>query len=146
MRSRTRLTNLAVALILLLTGTSLMLNISNYLSDPTYAHAHGPTGSWTPKGKGKGEGKALYEGEREERGSIERTINRDIRMEKLEHMVMVPGHAIWTGSDPSKVAEDGEWVLEPMQRGGSVRTFLRHLEEGVRVMKEDPGALLVFSG
>jgi len=59
---------------------------------------------------------------------------------------MVPGHAIWVGHDSDKVEEDGEWVLENMQKGGSVRTFLKHLEMGVEVMKEDEGALLVFSG
>jgi hypothetical protein len=60
---------------------------------------------------------------------------------------MVPGHAIWIGHDAAKVEQDSEWVLQDMQKGGgSVRTFLRHLEMGVEVMKEDERALLVFSG
>jgi hypothetical protein len=59
---------------------------------------------------------------------------------------MVPGHAIWTGGDVSRVEEDEQWVLEPMQKGGSVRTYLRHIEMGVELMKEDPRSLLVFSG
>jgi hypothetical protein len=33
-----------------------------------------------------------------------------------------------------------------MQKGGSVRTFLRHVEMGVEAMKEDEDALLIFSG
>jgi hypothetical protein len=67
-------------------------------------------------------------------------------MGELDHMVMVPGHAIWLGGDKGRVEEDGEWVLDPMQRGGSVRTFLRHVEMGVEAVKEDERALLVFSG
>jgi len=59
---------------------------------------------------------------------------------------MVPGHAIWVGHDADKVEEDSEWVLENMQKGGSVRTFMKHIEMGVEVMKEDERSLLVFSG
>lgn len=67
-------------------------------------------------------------------------------MKSLNHLVMVPGHAIWIGNDVDKVEDDKEWVLEGMQKGGSVRTFMKHLEMGVEVMREDEGALLVFSG
>jgi hypothetical protein len=59
---------------------------------------------------------------------------------------MVPGHAIWVGHDVDKVEQDSEWVLEGMQKGGSVRTFLKHIEMGVEVLKDDDAALLVFSG
>ena len=132
------MTNLAIGLIISLGVTSLVLNVSYLLSDSddrgtiASTHGFGVDGRW-----GSGRGRA---------GSIEATINRDPRIERLDHLVMVPGHAIYTGSDPGKVEEDGEWVLEPMQRDGSVRTFIKHVEEGVRVVKEDLGALLVFSG
>jgi hypothetical protein len=33
-----------------------------------------------------------------------------------------------------------------MQKGGSVRTFLRHVEMGVEMASEDERSLLVFSG
>ena len=59
---------------------------------------------------------------------------------------MVPGHSIWVGHDVSKAGEDGDWVLEGMQRGGSVKTYIKHIEGGVEVLKKDPKALLVFSG
>jgi hypothetical protein len=78
--------------------------------------------------------------------SIEDTIDRDPRIMGLRNLVMVPGHAIWVGSDPDKVELDSEWVLQGMQKGGSVRTFLRHVEMGVEAMKEDEDALLIFSG
>lgn len=139
LRSRTRLTNLAVVLILCLTISSLLLNASHYLSAPrpsTSASASTPY----PKG---------YADPRLARPppSIESTIERDPRMTRLTHMIMVPGHAIWTGGDKSRVEEDDQWVLEPMQKGGrSVRTFLRHIELGVEMMKDDPASLLVLSG
>jgi hypothetical protein len=59
---------------------------------------------------------------------------------------MVPGHAIWTGRDPARVLQDESWVLQPMQKGGSVKTFLKHIEEGAEMLRLDPKALLVFSG
>jgi hypothetical protein len=124
LRSRTRLTNLAVSLIILLTISSIALNASYYLSPPlNQVYRTNPRPA-----------------------SIEDTIDRDPRIKALDHLVMVPGHAIWVGHDRDKVEEDGQWVLENMQKGGSVRTFLKHLEMGVEVMKEDEGALLVFSG
>lgn len=127
LRSRTRLTNLAVVLILALTLSSVLLNASYYL-DP------GPPSTRIRTAT------ALA-------ASIEETIDRDPRIRNLRHLIMIPGHAIWTGHDPLRVEEDGEWVLEPMQRGGrSVRTFLRHIRVGVEMMKEDEGSLLVFSG
>lgn len=77
---------------------------------------------------------------------METTISRDRRYGELEHLVMVPGHAIWIGREKQRIEDDDEWVLQPAQKGGSVRTFIKHIQEGVRVMKEDPVALLVFSG
>jgi hypothetical protein len=106
-----------------LTISSISLNASYYLSPPPHRARIGGNAA-----------------------SIEDTIDRDPRIKALDHLVMVPGHAIWVGHDSDKVEEDGEWVLEGMQKGGSVRTFLKHLEMGVEVMKEDEGALLVFSG
>ncbi|POY72356.1 hypothetical protein BMF94_4658 [Rhodotorula taiwanensis] len=64
----------------------------------------------------------------------------------LKHMVMVPGHAIWSGCDASLAARDRDWILEPMQKGGQVRTYLKHIVKGVEIAVRDPQALLVFSG
>lgn len=138
LRSRTRLTNLAVSLILALTVISLLLNANYYLSSPPSQPALSRRKGWsdaTPSDLSSGIPL-----------SIETTIERDPRIQQLGHMIMVPGHAIWTGGDISRVEEDEQWVLEPMQRGGSVRTYLRHIEIGVEMMKEDPSSLLIFSG
>jgi hypothetical protein len=43
---------------------------------------------------------------------------------------MVAGLAIWKGWDPNARANDSDWVLTPIQRGGSVRTFFKHIEAG----------------
>lgn len=78
--------------------------------------------------------------------SIQATIGRDPRFLELDHLIVVACHAIWTGSNASKAEEDEDWVLETMQRGGSVKTFVKHIEEGVRQLRGDSKALLVFSG
>ncbi len=59
---------------------------------------------------------------------------------------MVPGHAIWVGHDRGRVDVGEDWVLESMQKGGSVRTFVKHIEEGVERLRQDRRALLIFSG
>ena len=74
------------------------------------------------------------------------TIERDPRFTELDHLILVPGHAIWTGHDPSIVREDDDWILEPMQKGGSVKTYISHIMEGVSRLQADSRALLVFSG
>jgi hypothetical protein len=48
----------------------------------------------------------------------------------LHHLIMVPGHALWTGQDPGLVTNDGEWILEEYQKGGSVKTFVKHIDKG----------------
>lgn len=59
---------------------------------------------------------------------------------------MVPGHAIWTGTDVEAIEDDDQWVLQDMQKGGSVKSYIRHIEQGAEILREDPKALLVFSG
>jgi hypothetical protein len=141
LRARTRLTNLAVLLLISTMGCSLLLNAAYVLSGPVrpgYSRAHNSE-SWIE----------LSTAEQVRSGiplSIETTIERDARFVELDHLVMVPGHAIWVGHDPSRVEMDEEWVLEPMQRGGSVKTYLKHIRQGVETLRRDPRTLLVFSG
>lgn len=49
---------------------------------------------------------------------------------KLTHLVVVAGHAIWKGNTGSSVTDDANWFLEEYQRGGSVNTFVQHIETG----------------
>ncbi|WFD03333.1 hypothetical protein MOBT1_002022 [Malassezia obtusa] len=65
---------------------------------------------------------------------------------KLTHLVVVAGHAIWKGNTGSSVTDDANWFLEEYQRGGSVNTFVQHIETGVSIAANDSASLLVFSG
>lgn len=143
LRSRTRLTNLAVFLLALALAGSLLLNVQ-YLYPAQYTRARvkgstPPIDGWrdiaTPD--------QLHSGVPL---SIETTVERDTRYTELDHLIMVPGHAIWVGNDVARITDDDQWILEPMQKGGSVRTYVKHIEEGVERLKSDPRALLVFSG
>ncbi len=50
---------------------------------------------------------------------------------QLDHLVMVPGHAVWTGSRASDVLDENHWVLESYQRGGGrVAAFVKHIQYG----------------
>ena len=64
----------------------------------------------------------------------------------LNHLVIVTGHAIWAGCDVKGKENDENWILEEYQKGGSVKTFYKHIEKGLQLTVEDPNALLVFSG
>jgi hypothetical protein len=140
LRTRTRLTNLALTLILSALTVSLFLNVSLYLPlRPPSSHQQRYIKGWE-------DGSSLDQLDSGIPLSIETTIERDARFEELDHLVMVPGHSIWVGHDAAKVAEDGEWVLEGMQKGGAVKTFRRHIEVGVEQLEADPHALLIFSG
>ncbi|KAJ8660478.1 hypothetical protein O0I10_003936 [Lichtheimia ornata] len=68
-------------------------------------------------------------------------------LEKLQRAIIVPGHAIYTGDSSLEGLEvDDNWVLESFQRGGQVRTFVRHIEKAIEMAKEDPEAVVIFSG
>ncbi|OCF59101.1 cytoplasmic protein [Kwoniella mangroviensis CBS 10435] len=149
LRSRTRLTNLAVFLLLFCLSGSLILNL-NYLLIPSSSTFNSSSSSRLRNGKVNSKGwDDLITPSQLRSGiplSIETTIERDSRYNDLDHLIMVPGHAIWLGHDASKVNENDDWILEPMQKGGSVRTYVKHIQRGVEELKKDNKALLVFSG
>lgn len=58
-------------------------------------------------------------------------------------------------NDPARMLDDSSWFLEPYQRNGAVKTFVKHIQEGyvpcsltgsVKIAAADPTSLLVFSG
>lgn len=119
LRTRARLTNLAVGLIVSLLGFSVIVNLRYYSSDRLrIPHSLARTQSFGSTSKTTSI------------ASIENTIERTEEMRGLDHLVMVAGHAIWKGSDPENRANDSEWVLTPVQKGGSVKTFYKHIEAG----------------
>jgi hypothetical protein len=99
--SRTRVTNLGFLLLALGFLVSLLLNF--YHLAQTYQH-------W-------GEYPGLLA-----------TISREKSIRGLTHLVVVPGHAIWKGTDPQLRLREDQWVLEPYQRGGGrVAAFFAHI-------------------
>lgn len=64
--------------------------------------------------------------------SILATIARNSTLESLSHLVVVPGHAIWTGTQPDQVLDEDRWTLEEYQRGGgSIAAFVKHIRRGL---------------
>ncbi len=59
--------------------------------------------------------------------------------------MLVPGHAVYAGTEQAHCAEDGRWFLQPFQRGEPPR-YVEHIWRGVREAARDASALLVFSG
>ncbi|CAD6885378.1 unnamed protein product [Tilletia laevis] len=64
----------------------------------------------------------------------------------VNHLVLVVGHAVWAGCEFSGKDSDANWILEQYQRGGSAKTYWKHIQRGLEIANEDPTALLVFSG
>lgn len=63
--------------------------------------------------------------------SILETLSRDKSLLGLTHLVLVPGHAIWTGTGPEDVHNEDKWILESYQKGGGrIEAFVKHIETG----------------
>ncbi|KAG0704738.1 hypothetical protein DFH29DRAFT_910719 [Suillus ampliporus] len=81
--------------------------------------------------------------------SILSTIARNSTLENLTHLVIVPGHAIWTGTQSDQVLDEDRWTLEEYQRGGGsyrISAFVEHIRRGVEITLKDDTSLLIFSG
>ncbi|KAG7449592.1 uncharacterized protein BT62DRAFT_962968 [Guyanagaster necrorhizus] len=120
--TRARVTNLAVLLLATFSAISFLVNISLYFS------ASSSPDSFFPH-------------------SIISTIVRHRALANLNHLVIVPGHAIWKGADSTSRLDMDDWVLEPYQREGNrIETFYRHIARGAEITLKDDHALVVFSG
>ncbi|TYJ52694.1 hypothetical protein B9479_006700 [Cryptococcus floricola] len=143
LRQRTRLTNLAAALLVTVLSGSLLLNL-NYILFPSTSSS--PRSFSYKESSGWDDSATPDQLESPLPLSLETTIERDPRYAEIDRLIMVPGHAIWLGEDASTAGEDNDWILEPMQKGGSVKTYIKHIEKGVEELENDPNSLLVFSG
>ncbi|KIO18967.1 hypothetical protein M407DRAFT_224281 [Tulasnella calospora MUT 4182] len=133
--ARSRVTNLGIAIISSTLALSLLFNLNFALrpGDPQWGKAQ----SWL---------NAVSKGAFSP-GSIAATIARQPEWMDVRHLIVVAGHAVWTGSDPKARLDESNWILEDRQRGGgNVAAFFRHIEEGARLVNSDAHALLVFSG
>ncbi|WJX16622.1 hypothetical protein P8452_06627 [Trifolium repens] len=71
----------------------------------------------------------------------------DYPFSKLNNLVMVAGHSIYTSSDCGKIEKEDSWYLESYQKNpGQAATFVKHIEEGIEIVDRDQDALLLFSG
>ncbi|KAG7090942.1 hypothetical protein E1B28_010014 [Marasmius oreades] len=118
--TRARITNLGVLLLFLFALASVVLNLTYWLTWPL------PITSYPH--------------------SILSTISRR-QFEGLDHLIVVPGHAIWIGSKAEDRFNDDLWTLESYQKqGGRPEAFFKHISKGVELANEDNSSLVVFSG
>jgi len=79
--------------------------------------------------------------------SIYDTLSRDAHLTKLQHLIIVAGHAVWTGCSANDRLDEDNWILEERQKGGgNVEAFFAHIEQGAKMTVSDNSSLLVFSG
>lgn len=106
LRTRARLTNLAVGLILLALALSVVANLSYWLSEPDADSSLKSARAGKPRWKEQLDKLASLGGsshastgftDSDAPLSIEATIDRQEGLRKLDHLVMVAGHAVWTG-------------------------------------------------
>lgn len=71
-----------------------------------------------------------------------------ILLNENNHAIIIAGHAIYKGTpnNMNDISNDENWILEPYQKGGQVKTFIQHIQTGVDLLKQDSKAVLVFSG
>lgn len=104
LRRPSRLTNLGVLLLVSVATLSVLLNLKHYLvssySEIDYAIPN----------------------------SLVSTIVRNTG--NLTHLIMVPGHGIWTGAHTRELADESAWILAPYQRGkGRPAALLEHISK-----------------
>ncbi|KAH7912264.1 hypothetical protein BJ138DRAFT_808448 [Hygrophoropsis aurantiaca] len=134
LHTRSRLTNLGVLLLCLFTGISFLTNLAFIFSEPSPRYndldfdiSTSNSASGSPQ-------------------SILDTITRDGSL-NLSHLIIVPGHAVWTGMLRSDIFDESKWILEPYQKGrGRIAAFYGHISRGVELALADDTALIVFSG
>ncbi|KAJ7594674.1 hypothetical protein C8J56DRAFT_1161250 [Mycena floridula] len=113
---RARITNLAAILLLAFALISFIVNLRYYYYAPQVPDA------------------------------LVSTISRDAALKKLKHLVIVPGHAIWTGTTLEERFNESTWILEPYQKGLGLDVFFKHIHGAAEIVNNDDEALLVFSG
>ncbi|KAK0226181.1 hypothetical protein IW262DRAFT_1446919 [Armillaria fumosa] len=119
--TRARVTNLAVLLLAVFSAISFLVNLSLYFSASSTLDESLPH-------------------------SIVSTIARHRALANLNHLVIVPGHAIWKGADSASRSDVNDWVLEPYQREGNrVETFYQHITRGAEITLKDEHALVIFT-
>jgi len=120
--SRSRFTNCAVTLLMIFTSFSLYQNLRFWLSsNPIFSQPGLCRASTTPSDQ-------RYS---TKFGSSWWATVTHPNMENLEHLVIVPGHAIWIGNDPGQRLDESQWALEPYQKGRArLEALYQHIQRG----------------
>lgn len=61
-----------------------------------------------------------------------------------KNVIIVCCHGIWAGG-PKNGLDESEWLIAPFQVG-ETPTFVEHIKAGLRALKQDKDAILMFSG
>lgn len=123
LRARSRLTNLGVWLLTVFASLSFLYNLSFIFSSTSAVFSD------------------VYP------SSILATIERNETLKGLDHLIIVPGHAIWAGSRPEHALNEEYWTLEDYQKdNGHVLAITDHIKQAVALAVEDESSLLIFSG
>ncbi|KAJ3901706.1 hypothetical protein F5879DRAFT_806844 [Lentinula edodes] len=118
LQSRARITNLSLILLSSLAFFSVVLNMNVWIS-----RLPGPP------------------------NSILSTLNSDRNFDNLDHLIIVPGHAIWNGASAKHRLDENLWTLEPYQKNsGRVEAFYQHISYAAQLALQDKRAVVVFSG
>ncbi|KAF7362108.1 C6 transcription factor [Mycena venus] len=67
----------------------------------------------------------------------------------LNHLIIVPGHAIWKGTNPDLRMQLDEWVFQSFQKNpepSRLQVFFQHISKAAQLALEDERSLVVFSG
>lgn len=114
LRQRSRVTNLAVLILLATLAFSLLLNLRLWFHTSV---ASVPSTSV-----------ALEAGDQRHPDSILSTISGRVYAKNL---IVVAGHAIWRGCLPERRLDDSDWILEEYQKGTrSITAFFSHIVKG----------------
>ncbi|SCZ88958.1 BZ3500_MvSof-1268-A1-R1_Chr1-1g00856 [Microbotryum saponariae] len=148
---RSRMTNFAVLLLALVSGLSILLNVRLYLDQQV-----GSLVLWRLCGNMRSDHRAHNVATTNQqifrRPRPDTLVPLSLRATlptsraPLKHLVIIPGHAIWLGSNASRASLDQDWILEPFQKNGDVRAYLKHIAKGAEIAGKDPDALLIYSG
>ena len=103
LRRQSRVTNLAVFILIGISSISILFNLRYWMYNPNY----------------------LLNFDQHETLTAQRPLDRKF----LTHLIVVPCHSIWVGS--VSWSEDKDWLLESYQRGSSrVKAFYEHIARG----------------
>ncbi|KAF5345270.1 hypothetical protein D9758_008499 [Tetrapyrgos nigripes] len=115
--SRARITNLAFFLLAFAFSISIFINLKHLLTSQS---------SPLPQ-------------------SILSTISRENT--HLDHLIVVPCHAVWLGGASEDRNLERLWLLEPYQQGsGRLKAFFQHILKAAQLALEDTRSLVIFSG